>query len=400
MTELHTDTLLTEMLNEIVNNGLAGLPEVFTLLLNEAMKAERAHHLQAKPHERTEERTGFANGFKPKTLISRSGPLQLNVPQVRECAEPFYPQALEKGQRSEKALMLAVAEMYLQGVSTRRVTKVLESLCGTTISSTAVSRVAAQLDPMLQQWRERPIEPMEYIIVDARYEKVRVDGAVRSCAVLIAIGIRKSDGRRLVLGTSVSLSEAEVHWREFFQGLRARGLGLPSLVVSDAHAGLRAALSTVFSGVRWQRCQFHLQQNAQAYVLKADQKAAVAEDIRRIFNSENLAQAQERLTQTVEKHRPTAPKLATWMEENLPEGFAIFALPEPVRRRLRTSNASENLNRQLRRRTAVAGLFPNEASLLRLVTALLMEISEDWETSKIYLSPTHTQPSTVSLKKS
>jgi len=400
MTELHTDTLLTEMLNEIVNNGLAGLPEVFTLLLNEAMKAERAHHLQAKPHERTEERTGFANGFKPKTLISRSGPLQLNVPQVRECAEPFYPQALEKGQRSEKALMLAVAEMYLQGVSTRRVTKVLESLCGTTISSTAVSRVAAQLDPMLQQWRERPIEPMEYIIVDARYEKVRVDGAVRSCAVLIAIGIRKSDGRRLVLGTSVSLSEAEVHWREFFQGLRARGLGLPSLVVSDAHAGLRAALSTVFSGVRWQRCQFHLQQNAQAYVLKADQKAAVAEDIRRIFNSENLAQAQERLTQTVEKHRPTAPKLATWMEENLPEGFAIFALPEPVRRRLRTSNASENLNRQLRRRTAVAGLFPNEASLLRLVTALLMEISEDWETSKIYLSPTHTQPITVSLKKS
>jgi transposase-like protein len=387
MTEQLSDIHFSDMLNQIIAGGLACLPEAFTLLMNEAMKADRARHLQAQPHERSAERTGFANGFKPKTLLTRSGAMQLAVPQVRDCTEPFYPQALEKGQRSEKALSLAVAEMYLQGVSTRRVTKVLESLCGTGVSSATVSRVAAQLDPMLEEWRQRPIEPMAYVILDARYEKVRVAGAVRSCAVLIAIGVRENDGKRMVLGVSVSLSEAEVHWRAFLVGLRQRGLGLPQLVTSDAHEGLRAALRAAFPGVRWQRCQFHLQQNAQAYVPKADQKTAAADDIRRIFGSESLAQAEQRLAQAVEKHRAAAPKLAAWMEENLPEGFAVFALPEAVRRRLRTSNASENLNRQLRRRTAVAGLFPNEASLLRLVTALLMEISEDWETSKAYLAP-------------
>jgi putative transposase len=274
----------------------------------------------------------------------------------------------------------------LQGVSTRRVTHVLESLCGTTVSSATVSRVAAQLDPILEQWRQRPLEPIDYLILDARYEKVRVEASVRSCAVLIAIGVRKRDGKRMILGVSVSLSEAEVHWREFLVSLRQRGMGLPALVVSDAHEGLGAALRAVFSGVRWQRCQFHLQQNAQDYVPKAEQRASVAADIRRVFNSENIVQAQERLLQTVDKYRDTAPKLADWMEENLLEGFAVFDFPEPVRRRLRTSNACENLNRQLRRRTAVAGLFPNEASLLRLVTALLMEISEDWETSRAYLT--------------
>jgi transposase-like protein len=390
MTEQLSDTHLSTVLNEIIEGGLSGLPEALTVLFNEAMKAERSRHLQAQPHERTAERTGFSNGFKPKTLLTRSGPIRLAIPQVRDSEEPFYPQALERGQRSEKALGLAVAEMYLQGVSTRRVNKVLESLCGTSVSSSTVSRVAAQLDPMLEAWRRRPIEPIDYLILDARFEKVRVEGAVRSCAVLIAIGVRQSDGKRMVLGASVSLSEAEVHWREFLCDLRGRGLGLPTLVVSDAHEGLRAALRAVFPGVRWQRCQFHLQQNAQAYVPKTDQKAAVAEDIRRTFNSENLAQAEERLRQTVAKYRESAPKLAAWMEENLAEGFAVFALPEAVRRRLRTSNACENLNRQLRRRTAVAGLFPNEASLLRLVTALLMEISEDWETSKAYLLPNKT----------
>jgi putative transposase len=382
-----TDTPFGHLLNQIVEEGLSGLPEVLGLLLNEAMKVERSRHLQAQPHQRTSERTGFANGFKPKTMLTRTGPVQLSIPQVRDCAEPFYPQAWEKGQRSEKALCLAVAEMYLQGVSTRRVTNVLESLCGASVSSATVSRVAAQLDPLLEQWRQRPLEPIDHLILDARYEKVRVGASVRSCAVLIAIGVRKRDGKRMVLGTSVSLSEAEVHWRDFLVSLRQRGIGLPALVVSDAHEGLRAALRAVFSGVRWQRCQFHLQQNAQAYVPKADQRASVAADIRRIFNSENLAQAQERLAQTVDNYRDAAPKLAAWMEENLPEGFAVFDFPEPVRRRLRTSNACENLNRQLRRRTAVAGLFPNEASLLRLVTALLMEISEDWETSRAYLTP-------------
>ena len=387
MTEPLSDTQSSAMLNHILTEGLEGLPQALSLLLNEAMKIERSRHLHAATHQRTAERTGFANGFKPKTLATRSGPVTLAIPQVRDCEEPFYPSVIEKGQRSEKALTLAVAEMYLQGVSTRRVTRVLEGLCGTSISSAEVSRATAQLDPMLVQWRQRPLEPMEYLLLDARYEQVRVAGAVRSCAVLIAIGIRKSDGKRQILGVSVSLSEAEIHWRDFLQSLRERGMGLPAMITSDAHRGLRAALTTVFTGVPWQRCQFHLQQNAQALVPKVDQKAPVAAEIRLIFNAESLAAAQERLRQTVAKYRATAPKLADWMEEALPEGFTVFGQPESARRRLRTSNACENLNRQVRRRTAVAGLFPNEASLLRLVTALLMETSEDWETAKSYLTP-------------
>lgn len=387
MTELQSTTTITDLLNQISTHGSEAFATVLTLLLNEAMKAQRATHLHAQPHQRTDERIGMANGFKPKTLQTRTGPLQLAIPQVRDCAEPFYPTALEKGQRSEQALSLAIAEMYISGVSTRRVSAVMEKLCGANVSSATVSRITAQLDPMLEQWRNRPIEPMEYIILDARYEKVRIDGAVRSCAVFSAIGVRKSDGNRIILGTSVSLSEAEIHWRAFLESLRQRGLGLPSLIVSDAHTGLRAALGTVFSGARWQRCQFHLQQNAQAYVPRIDQREEVASDIRKIFNADSLATAQAILRSTVEKYQKSAPKLAAWMEENLPEGLAIFTIPEAARKRLRTSNACENLNRQIRRRTAVAGLFPNEASLLRLVTAILMEISEDWETSKAYIAP-------------
>ena len=387
MTEPHlSHTQSDAMLNHFLADGLEGLPGAISLLINAAMKIERSQHLQATAHERTDQRLGFANGFKPKTLLTRSGPVELAIPQIRDCAASFYPKAFDKGQRSEKALTLAVAEMYLQGVSTRRVTAVLEKLCGTSISSTEVSRVAAQLDPLLEQWRIRPLDPMRYLFIDARYEKVRVGGTVRSCAVLIAIGIREADGRRVILGVSVSLSEAEVHWRDFLQSLRDRGIGTPALIVSDAHPGLKAARAAVFSGVPWQRCQFHLQQNAQAYIPKADQKIVVAGEIRRIFDAASLAEAEERLRQLVTKYRSSAPKLAAWLEENLPEGFTVFGQPEAQRRRLRTSNACENLNRQVRRRTAVAGLFPNEASLLRLVSAILMEISEDWETSKCYLS--------------
>lgn len=387
MTEPHlSHTQSDAMLNHFLADGLEGLPGAIGLLINAAMKIERSQHLQATANERTDQRLGFANGFKPKTLLTRSGPVELAIPQIRDCAASFYPKAFDKGQRSEKALTLAVAEMYLQGVSTRRVTAVLEKLCGTSISSTEVSRVAAQLDPLLEQWRIRPLDPMRYLFIDARYEKVRVGGTVRSCAVLIAIGIREADGRRVILGVSVSLSEAEVHWREFLQTLRDRGIGTPALIISDAHPGLKAARAAVFSGVPWQRCQFHLQQNAQAYIPKADQKIVVAGEIRRIFDAASLAEAEERLRQLVTKYRSSAPKLAAWLEENLPEGFTVFGQPEAQRRRLRTSNACENLNRQVRRRTAVAGLFPNEASLLRLVSAILMEISEDWETSKCYLS--------------
>lgn len=387
MTE-HIDTTLSQdILNPILETGLEGLPEAISLLINHAMLIERSQHLGVAPYQRNSLRNGHANGFKSRCIESRLGAIELKVPQVRNSDIPFYPSALERGQRSEKALSIAIAEMYLQGVSTRRVTNVLEVLCGLEVTSTQVSRATADLDPMLEAWRSRPIPSIAHLILDARYEKVRVAGLVRSCAVFTAIGIRSDDGKRMILGTSISLSEAEVHWRHFLSSLKARGLLPSGSITSDAHEGLKAALAAVFAGVPWNRCQFHLQQNAQAYVPKQEMKTSVAADIRSIFNAESLTVATQKLAAAVEKYSTTAPKLAAWMEVNLPDGFTVFAFPEPIRQRLRTSNLCEALNKQIRRRTRVASIFPNEASCLRLVSAILMELSDDWESSHAYLNP-------------
>ena len=387
MTE-HTDTTLSkDILNPILETGLEGLPEAISLLINHAMLVERSQHLGVAPYQRNSLRNGHSNGFKNRSIESRLGAIELKVPQVRNTDIPFYPNALERGQRSEKALSIAIAEMYLQGVSTRRVTNVLEALCGLEVTSTQVSRATAELDPMLEAWRSRPIPPIAHLILDARYEKIRVAGIVRSCAVFTAIGIRLDDGKRTILGASISLSEAEVHWREFLSSLKTRGLLPTGSITSDAHEGLKAARASVFPGTPWNRCQFHLQQNAQAYVPKQEMKVSVAADIRSVFNAESLAIATQKLTGMVEKYSAIAPKLATWMEENLPEGFTVFSFPEPIRQRLRTSNLCETINKQIKRRTRVASIFPNEASCLRLVSAILMELSDDWESSHAYLNP-------------
>ncbi|MFK5954697.1 MAG: transposase, partial [Desulfobacterium sp.] len=233
---------------EIINaGGMENLGEAISILMNEAMKVERSSVLNAQPWQRTDSRTGYANGFKDKTVMTKLGKLLLNVPQVRGDVE-FYPSALEKGIRSEKALKLAMAEMYIQGVSTRKVTKVLKKLCGLEISSTQVSNASKLLDEELEKWRNRPIGRIQYLQIDARYEKVRQDGMVLSCAVLVAIGVME-DGKRTVLGTSVSLSEAEIHWRNFFLDLKKRGLHGVKLITSDDHSGLKAALRSVFPSV-------------------------------------------------------------------------------------------------------------------------------------------------------
>jgi putative transposase len=224
-----------------------------------------------------------------------------------------------------------------------------------------------------------------YVLLDARYEKIRHGGAVVSCAVLIAVGITP-DGRRTVLGTSVSLSEAEVHWRQFLASLQDRGLHGVRLIVSDDHAGLKAARAARFAGVPWQRCQFHLQQNASHYVPQQAMKGEVAAELRAIFDAPDRADAERRLQLAVKKYQTSAPKLARWLEENVPEGLTVFTLPAGQRRRLRTSNLLERVNKEIKRRTRVATLFPNEAALLRLVSAILTEISEEWETEKVYLS--------------
>ena len=299
------------VLGILSEEGFEGMATAIELLVNEAMQLERGAFLGARPYERNESRRGYANGFKRKRVKTRVGELDLRVPQVREVedGDSFYPQALERGVRSERALKLAIAEMYVQGVSTRKVVEITRELCGLDVSSTQVSRAAAMLDEELESWRTRELGRCPYLVLDARYEKVRHGGSVISCAVLSAIGIR-DDGKRSILGVSVSLSEAEVHWREFLEQLQNRGLHGTKLIVSDDHAGLKAAREARFPGVLWQRCQFHLQRNA----------------------------------------------------------------------------GLERLNQEIKRRTRVATLFPNGASLLRLVSAVLSEISEEWESGRIYLN--------------
>ena len=365
-------------------NGFDGLADAVTVLLNSAMVAERSDYLGAAPYERSVGRIGYANGYKGKQLKTRLGTLPLKVPQTRD--SEFYPQSLERGLRSERALLLAIAEMYVQGVSTRRVKKIVEELCGMEVSSSQVSRAAGELDVLLEQWRTRDLDRYRYILLDAQYEKVRQGGQVLDAAVLIACGV-DAEGRRDVLGCSVSLSEAEVHWRAFLADLKDRGLYGIELIVSDAHEGLQAARRAVFPSVPWQRCQFHLQQNAGHYVPTMGMRSPVASDIRAIFNAPDREEAEHLLAKFLERYNKSAPKLAQWAEDALPEGFTVFALPQSHRRRLRTTNLVERLNQEIRRRTRVARLFPNEASCLRLASAVLMEIAEDWQTAdKRYLT--------------
>ena len=376
-------TTPTSALELLVEHGFDGMAGAIQMLLNEAMKLERSAFLGAGPFERTERRRGHANGYKPKRVKSRLGLLELDIPKVRglqDGSEPFYPAALERGERSERALKLAVAEMYVQGVSTRKVTEITRELCGLEVSSSQVSRAAKLLDEELEAWRTRPLGECPYLLLDARYEKIRHGHHVVSCAVLSAIAVRP-DGRRSILGVSVSLSEAEVHWRELLRSLVERGLHGIQMITSDDHEGIKAALKAVFPGVPWQRCQFHLQQNAQAYVPQVAQRTEVGRDIRAIFNAPDRTEADRLLRKAVAKWRKPAPRLADWMETNLVEGLAVFALPTTHRRRLRTTNVLERINREIKRRTRVATLFPNETSLLRLVTAVHAEISEDWETA-------------------
>ena len=372
-----------DLLDLLCDHGFGGMAQAMQVLLNEAMKLERSAVLGARPHERTPFRRGQANGFKPKTVETRLGALELRVPQTR--GVPFYPSALEKGQRSERALKLAIAEMYVQGVTTRKVTAVMEELCGLEVTSSQVSRAVQALDAELTQWRERPLGEIPYVFLDARYEKVRINGVVVTCALLVAIGITP-DGQRTVLGLSVSLSEAEVHWRDFLASLQARGLHGVQLVISDDHAGLKAALATRMAGVKWQRCQFHLAQNLLDYLPPNVSQEEASAELRGVFNAPNRLEAERLLTLMVTKYAPVSKKLAAWLETSIPEGLTVFDFPLEHRRRLRTNNSLERLNREIKRRTRVATQFPNEASLLRLATAVLMETDEEWQSDKRYLS--------------
>lgn len=376
----NNDTVITEISEALMQHGFEkGMVNAIGMILNQTMVIDRDRYLNAEPYERTGTRVSTSNGFKGKTLMTRVGAIPLKIPQTRDCQ--FYPQTLEKGIRSERALRLALAEMYIQGVSTRRVLKITEELCGFEVSSTQVSRLTAQLDTELSAWRNRPLGEYQHLIMDARYETVRYSGAVQDMAVIWAIGVT-AEGQRSVLGVSVSLSEAEPHWRKFLGDLVGRGLHGVQYIVSDDHAGLGAARKAVFSGVPWQRCQFHLAQNSQNHISKKLNKELVGQEIRTIFNATNQAQAEANLKAFISQYEKTEPKLTEWAEHNIPEGFTVYQLDSKIQKKFRTSNLCERINQEMARRTKIIRVFPNEGACLRLVTAILVEIDEDWSSGR------------------
>ena len=372
------DTEIFEMMQTLMNEGLQGFPAVMTRMYNLAMQFERELHLGAGRYERTQGRRGYANGYKPKTLNTHAGRLTLRIPQVRDSETPFYPRSLERGTRYERALKLAVAEMYVKGVSTRKVQAVFDRLCDVSITADQVSRAMREMDGELEAWRNRPIGAVKALFLDATYHKARVDGVVVSVATFVVAGIL-DDGHRSILAVDSDLSENEVHWRRVLSNLVERGMHGVKLIVSDSHEGLRAAREATLPGVPWQRCQMHLQQNAQAYVTKTAVKEEVAADIRSIFRAGSLEEAKRLLANIVEKYSKCQSKLAAWMEDNIPEGLTVFSFPAAVRQFLRTNNMEENLNKQIKSRTRLIPAFPNVESLVRLVSAICVEISDDWE---------------------
>ena len=377
------ESLPREILEELVEEGAEAFRSVLEKLFNLAMEMERSEFLGAEPYQRTSERRDHANGFKDKTVATRVGRLKLKIPQVRNLS--FYPKSLERGCRSEKALKLAIAEMYVQGVSTRKVSRITEQLCGTEISATQVSRIAKMLDEELEQFRERELQEYRVVYLDAHYEKVRVNGTIQDLAILKALGVNRW-GKREVLGVSATLSEAEVHWREFLQALLRRGLRGVQLVVSDDHVGLRAARRAVFPSVPWQRCQFHLAQNAQAHAHNREQAREMGQAIRDIFNSPSLADAEAMVTRVAQRFAKENPKWVKWLEENIQEGFTVYRFARSTHKKIRTINVLERVNKEIRRRTRVVGIFPNEDSVLRLTSAVLAEIHEEWLTGRQYLN--------------
>lgn len=375
--------MIHEVLEDFAKTGINQLKNSLERLFDQLMIAEREDYIGAGPYERTPDRKDYSNGFKNKTLLTRSGKLNLKIPQVRE--GDFYPSCLERGEKVEQALKLALAEAYVQGVSTRRMKEVTEELCGTKLSSTQVSRFAQVLDEEVRKFKERPLGNYRYFYLDAQYEKVRYEGSVRSLAVLKAVGINE-DGIREVLGISCSLSESEVHWREFLEGLTRRGMCGLQLIVSDDHAGLKNARLAVLPAVKWQRCLFHLAQNAGAHVPSVSMREEASASVREIYQAIDKNEAEERMRKIVDRYKEKASKFCDWLEEHFIEGLTFFDFPKAHWKKIRTSNLMERMNQEQRRRTRTVRLFPSVESCERLVITIAMRINEEWSTSKKYLS--------------
>jgi len=375
----------TQSAQAILLDDPSFLRQIVERVLQEVLEAEMTEHVGAAPHERTDARKGHRNGYKPRTLRTRVGTLNLSVPQDREGT--FSTKLFCRYQRNERALVLALMEMYLEGVSTRKVKDITEELCGTSFSKSLVSSLAGRLDSELQAWRSRALEAegYPYVFVDARYEKVRVGARVVSQGVLVVSAVRDPDGLREILAVEVADTESEGAYHELFRSLKSRGLKGVGLVISDDHEGLKAAVARHFHGASWQRCQVHYARNLLGMVSYASRKELAA-DLRAIFAAPAREQALQIALSVAEKWRKKdKEKVAEHLEEHLEECLTCLSFPESHRRRIRTTNGLERLNQEIKRRTRVVRIFPNPEACLRLVTALAVEQSEEWVTGRRYL---------------
>ena len=372
-----------QMAQEVLLDDPTFLKEIVERVVQELLEAEMTDHIGAAPYERSEKRTGHRNGYKPRTLRTRVGTLNLLVPQDREGT--FSTRLFSRYQRNEKALVLALMEMYVEGVSTRKVKEVTEELCGISFSKSLVSSLAGRLDAELEAWRKRPLEAQAYpyVFVDARYEKVRVDGRVVSQGVLVVSAVR-DDGYREIVGLEVADTESEATYQELFRSLKARGLKGVELVVSDDHKGLKAAIARHFQGASWQRCQVHYARNLLGMVGHARRKE-LAEGLRGVFAATSREVALRLASELADRWRRSHPRVAEHLEEHIEECLSCLAFPESHRRRIRTTNGLERFNQEIKRRSRVVRIFPNREACLRLVSALAVEQSEEWLTGRRYL---------------
>jgi putative transposase len=351
--------------------------------LQQVLEAEMEEALQAGKGERSQSRLGYRSGYYTRSLVTRVGKLELRVPQDR--SGHFRTEVFERYQRSEKALVASLMEMYVQGVSTRKVKAITEELCGHEFSASTVSTMVKKLDEELERFAQRRLEEAyPYVILDARYEKVREDGTVRSQAVLVAIGINR-DGRRCVLGVELANRESTSSWKEFLQGLRQRGLQGVEFVVSDDHAGLRAAISEMLAEAVWQRCYVHFLRNALDYLPRKGDDDCLTE-LRWLYDRRDLEEARRDLAAWLQKWSGRYPKLCLWVEENIESTLSFYRLPREHHKHLKSTNMLERLMEELKRRTLVVRIFPNAASCLRLIRALAVEIHENWIEAIRYLN--------------
>ncbi len=362
------------------------LNQAVTRFLQQFLEAEISTFLQAEPYQRTTQRTGYRNGYKPRIVKTRVGRIELSVPQDREGR--FHSGLFARFQRSEKALILALQEAYLQGVSTRKVTKITEQLCGTSFSKSQVSELCQDLDTDINAWRERPLEQAyPYLIIDATYLYSRSRGQVASEGVLIVTGIAES-GHRDILALNVAHTETEATYTSLFKDLKKRGLKGMQLIISDHHEGLQNAIKRHFQGASWQHCQTHFHRNIRGITPPKYQRE-VADALKDVFNAPDLNTAQKRLSDMMDTYENILPKLVDKIDRDVAHCLTCFHFPQQHRKRIRTTNLLERLNREIKRRADVVQIFPNEEACERLIGALCMEWSEEWIAGRRYLDMTN-----------